>query len=992
MSTALVAEKAALYQFDEYTVDPARRLLLRGLEPIPLTPKAFAVLLVLLENRGEVVEKEELIRRVWADSFVTEANLTQNISAVRKALGEKANDRRYVVTLPGRGYSFVAPVIELPAEEGHLDRRAAARRPAGLSSKEIPIPVFPATPAPAAAARRRRRWLLGAIAAAAIAVAAVGAAVLSRAAFLPFSGEELSLDPALRQRRSIAVLGFRNLSGQPGEEWLSSALAEMLATELSAGTRMRVVSGENLARAERSFQADGTGALSPERLGRLHGILGSDLLVVGSYLPLGERAGRQIRVDLRVLKIPEGETVASLAEVGTEPELFDLVSRTGGRLRQTLGIAELQPAQVQGVEALRPASPEAARLYAEGVARLRSSDPGSLELLRRASGADPESALIRSALSQSWSELGYDARALEEGRKAVELAGSLPQETRLVIEARFHEAARRWDRASEIYRSLWTFFPDDVDHGLKLAACLMKAGRGSEGMTVLAALRELPPPAGEDARIDLLESQIARRLADLATQRQAAAAAVEKGRRSGEEVLVARALIFHGDALRMAGKPAEALALFTEAREISRRAGHVWLEGMALANIARSFHARGDLAGAEKTARESLAIAERIGTAVGMASEFLTLGLIHRDRGELEEALRSLEESRRWAVEMGDRLSEARTLSIRGEILASQGSLTEAREIFERVASLSRAVGNRADEAGALGELGTLLAWQGDLAQARRYHEQAFGILLGLQDSTQAASMLAFSAEAVARLGDLGTAERRLDQALNIKWRAGNRLGVAQVQGTLSWLAWEKGDLDTARTLAEAQLRTARETGALSLEGQALLNLGHAALAAGDLPRARASFQRALEAGDRSGAEITGTAARLGLARLALAEERAGRAAGLAQEAAEWYRARTMPGEEARASAVLAEARLRQGRIADARRAAERARALAERSQDRELRFAVAAPVARVEAAAGNRRATGDLRRLAEEASRSGFALWARTISETAAPGQRPAR
>ncbi len=853
MSVAL-AEPAVLYGFDEFVVDPARRLLLRDGEPVSVTPKTFAVLLALLESRGEVIEKEELIRRVWADAFVTEANLTQNVSAVRKALGEKANDRKYVITVPGRGYSFAAPVIAIPAGNGEAPPEA----PFPLFAAETP----PAAPDAAPARSWKSRWLLGALVLSALAVLTLGASLLSRRAFLPFSGDELSLDPALRQRRSIAVLELRSLAGQPGQEWLSKALAEMLTTELSAGTRMRVVTGENIARAEHSFQAAGGAALSPQTLERLHGILGSDLLVVGSYLPLGKQAGRRIRVDLRVLKIPEGEIVASLAEVGSEAELFDLVSRTGGRLRRTLGIAELQPAQAQVVEALRPASPEAVRLYAEGVARLRSADPGSLELLQRAAGVDPESALIRSALSQSWSELGYDAEALREGKKAVELAGSLPQETRLVIEARFHEAARQWDRASEIYRSLWTFFPDDVDHGLKLAACLMKAGRGGEGMTVLAALRELPAPAGEDPRIDLQESQIANRISDPVTQIRAAAAAVEKGRRSGEELVVARALIFQGYALLVTGQPGKALALLSEARGLAKREGHLWLEGMALANISVALRGQGDLDGAEKAAKDSLAIAQRLGNAMGTTAQLFILGQIQRDRGNLAEARDSLEESRVWAVEMGDRMMEARTLNAYGLVLSSQGDLGKAQQSFERVLSLSREVGNRTDEAGALGALGTLLSWKGDLAKARRYHEQAFGILHGLGDA-RAAAVLASSAEDVARLGDPKTARRRLDQALATKWRSGDRIGVAQVQGVLCWLVWQQGDLATARTLGEAQLRTARETGALSLEGQALLNLGRVARSEGDLPLSRRFFEKGLEVGSRGGDQILATAFRL---------------------------------------------------------------------------------------------------------------------------------
>src|SRR5215204_3227620 len=100
------------YRFDGFVVDPVRRRLARAGDAVTITPKAFSILLILLERPGDVVDKEELIRRVWPDTFVTEANLTQNVSSLRKALGETANEhhyvRRYVITVPGRGYSFVA--------------------------------------------------------------------------------------------------------------------------------------------------------------------------------------------------------------------------------------------------------------------------------------------------------------------------------------------------------------------------------------------------------------------------------------------------------------------------------------------------------------------------------------------------------------------------------------------------------------------------------------------------------------------------------------------------------------------------------------------------------------------------------------------------------------------------------------------------------------------------------------------------------------------
>src|SRR3954447_25886418 len=103
-------KERVLYELDAFRVDPVRRVLLRDGEPVPITPKAFSILLALLERPGEVVEKTELLEKVWPGVFVTEANLTQNVFSLRKCLGEKANDNRYVVTVPGQGYQFAGDV------------------------------------------------------------------------------------------------------------------------------------------------------------------------------------------------------------------------------------------------------------------------------------------------------------------------------------------------------------------------------------------------------------------------------------------------------------------------------------------------------------------------------------------------------------------------------------------------------------------------------------------------------------------------------------------------------------------------------------------------------------------------------------------------------------------------------------------------------------------------------------------------------------------
>lgn len=956
-ATARPAENR-VYRFDGFVADPVRRVLLRGGVNVAVTPKAFSILLVLLERQGQVVAKEELIRQVWASSHVSDANLTQNVSSLRKALGERAGEGRYVVTVPGQGYCFAEPAELVEVEP-----------PAVL--RALPEPA-PEAKTPMTAPRPRLRIVLGLLVL--VLVLALSWS-LSRPARDPLQPPQGLERGAPSRRPSVAVLGFRDLSGRADTAWLGNALAEMLTTELAAGPDARVISRENVARAGRSVEIEPSGGLAGDSLARVRSIVGADRVVVGTYLVLPEGPSRRIRVDLRVLRASDGDVLASLAETGGESELFDLVARAGARLHQALGHGVPSPELARSTRALQPAGPEALRLYSLGLDRLSSHDsPRALDVLEQAAQADPRSAVIRSALAQALEQLGRDARAREEAGKAVELASGAPREERLGMEARLQAIHRRWDRAAEIYRSLWTFYPDDIEYGLQLGTALMRAGRGREAMEAVAALRRLPGALREDPRIDLLESQTAGRLSDRATEMRTATAALVKGRSSGETLIVVQALLAQGNALRATGQSEAAVAALREARRLAEADGHPYLLGRALANLGVALQARGELAEAEKVHRDALAIAERLGSSVGMAAQLQALGELHHQRGELAEAAGLLERALSGHVDNGDRMNQARTLDVLGLVLAARGDLDGARQQLERALEIGRAVHNRRDEAAFLSHLGQVLERQGELSEALRHHEQAFAVLRQLGERDQAAEALVESASALSRLGNLAGARKRLVYALQAYRRLGNRLGIAEVLDRLSGLHYRAGNLAASRRLSDMELRIAEETGSSILLREALRRSARTDWAMGRSGEARRAFERALALSLEEGEEAEAMGIRLDLTRLALGEESHAEAARLAGEAARWYRSRGMGGNEAQAMSLLAESLLRQGRLAEAREAAERARSRAATSEDREMRVLVATRLARVDAAAGQTgKAILELRRRIPEAQAAGY-------------------
>lgn len=975
MNTAPSVPEKRQYRFDHFRVDPVRRLLFRDNEAVPITPKSFAILLTLLERRGQVVDKKLLIEQVWSDAFVTEANLTQNISSLRKALGERAGDCRFVVTLPGQGYSFVAEVAvgpEEPVPAPPVEEPRAAPLPAPAFSED---PTGPLAAMPPGVRRFRRR-------AAGLGIAALVVLAASALFFLDVPHSETELRPetpaasaAAVRRPSIAVLGFYNLSESEAAGWLAPALAEMLTTELGAGEQVRVISGEAVARVRGELSLPSSGGLDDSSLRRLHGTLGADRVILGSYLSLPGAEGRRVRLDLRVLDLPSGVGAAALTETGTEAELFELVARAGTRLRRALGLAAPSREQALAVRALHPATPEATSLYAQGLDRLRSFDYlGAQKLLAQAAVADPSSAPIHAALSRAWSELGNDTRSVQEALKALELAGPLSRGERLVIEARLAEARHEWNKASEIYRSLWTFFPDEIEYGLQLTTSLDQAGRSSDALEVIRALRRLPPPAGDDPRIDLAEVEVAGGLADSVLARQAVERAVAKGRSSGEFLIVAQALVSQGDLLLVEGDTRAAFERYREASGLYERSGHRWGMVRAMTGSGLTLHRMGDMARAEKVYLEALELSRQLGSDIGIATQDSNLGRLYLDRGELDRALEHLEKAHIYLAANNEFLQEARILNLIGSIFTIRGELDAAAERYEKAVVLSRKVGIRQEQARSLTNLATVLAWKGQLGEARRNAEVSLQLLGDLRRPGHSAVALRTSADVLMRLGDLGLARQRYEKAIELHRQVEDRIGLGRLVGARGRLALREGDLSLARRLGEEQIRLARETGAGALEAEALRLLGSVDLAAGELNRARASLTAALQAAEGMGETLEGAAVRLDLARLDLAVGQLAAAARAAQDVAAWAAPRRVESLEGEAFAVVSEALLRQGNVAGARAAAEKVQAITVRSEDRALRVTLAPVVARAEAAGGGMPgALGPLRRAVDEATRLGF-------------------
>jgi DNA-binding winged helix-turn-helix (wHTH) protein/TolB-like protein/Flp pilus assembly protein TadD len=345
------------YAFGPFLLDTRERRLLRDGKVVPLTLKAFDLLLVLVENQGHLLQKEELLRRVWPDAIVEENNLTVTISALRKALGEGPTDREYIETVPRRGYRFVADF-----------RASAESMGAARSPKE----------------RHARVFAVGAMVLAALAAVAAVAWVWKRPT------------PAVIAVpvRSMAVLPFRSLTNDG--EYLGLGMADALITRLGS-TKLLLVRSTGL------VQKYAVPGLDPVTAGR---DLQVDSVLEGNI----QTAGDRLRTTVRLLRVSDGSTLWAGTFDERLTDIFSVQDSISQRVAGALAL-ELTDAQRSLLTRRDTRDSEAYQLYLRGRffwnKRSRDGFERGAAYFRQAAEKDPTYALAYSGLADSYIGMTY---------------------------------------------------------------------------------------------------------------------------------------------------------------------------------------------------------------------------------------------------------------------------------------------------------------------------------------------------------------------------------------------------------------------------------------------------------------------------------------------------------------------------------------------------------------------------------------------------------
>jgi serine/threonine protein kinase/tetratricopeptide (TPR) repeat protein len=606
--------------------------------------------------------------------------------------------------------------------------------------------------------------------------------------------------PVVARRRSIAVLGFKNLSGDPQKAWLSTALSELLTTELSQGQQMRTIPGESVAQMRVSLALPDADSYSAPTLTRIRQNLGSDDVIVGSFLPLGNGS---LRLDLRMQDAVDGETLASVSEKGSESEIDTLIGQAGAELRAKLGIAALSDEQSAVVRTSLPSNPEAARLYSEGLQKLRLFDAlAARDLLEKAVALDPGHAPSHSALAQAWSSLGYDAKAKEQAKRALEMSPKFSHEERLVIEGRSHELLGEAPAAVENYRALWQFFPDRVDYGLSLMRAQVSAGRGTDAFATLVELRKLPLSEADVARVDLAEANAAMSQSDFKRQQQLAEKSAKGGRAVGANLLVAEALQLESEACERLGQTDKSIQLAAQARELYLASGDGAGAARTLLMTGDVLFDQGDFEGSKKKVDEALIVFQELGAQKSMRASFERIGNIRYQQGKLEEAEKYYDRALAFDRSVNDPIGLASDYGNIANALDGLGDLSGSLKMQQKSLAAFDEIGDRRGSSATLNNLGNLAVEMGNLGEAQKNYERGLAIAQEISYRGGQPYPISGLGDVLLARGDVAGATKRYDEALKICEEIKDEDFTAQIHTTLAFIALQEKRFSDGEALA----------------------------------------------------------------------------------------------------------------------------------------------------------------------------------------------
>jgi DNA-binding winged helix-turn-helix (wHTH) protein/TolB-like protein/Flp pilus assembly protein TadD len=375
-----VQSESFLYEFDTFRIDSLKRQLLREGCLVPLTSKAFETLLILVRHRGATVSKDELMNSIWSDTAVEENNLTQQISTLRKALGDRGAEHKFIVTVPGHGYSFIAPVKEMAGETDEIVLQE-------FTQSSIIIDVCDDAKDDQTPAKSSKKSLIyNAFAFAGLFLILFLAVVW----FFP-RGKSAVSNPA---QKTIAVLPFKSLSAD-GNNFLAMGMSDTLTAKLSNLQSLSICPTSSVLKYENARDAIAVGRE-----------LKADVVLDGTV----QQSGEQIRVTVQMLDVASGRVLWGR---NFDEKFSDIFSMQDFISEEVAGVLQLKLSNEEQKEIHKHSTDnvEAYQAYMRGRylwnKRSEESLNKAIEYFEQAVALDPNYALAYSGIADSYLVVNY---------------------------------------------------------------------------------------------------------------------------------------------------------------------------------------------------------------------------------------------------------------------------------------------------------------------------------------------------------------------------------------------------------------------------------------------------------------------------------------------------------------------------------------------------------------------------------------------------------
>jgi len=465
-----------LYEFGPFRVDPDKQLLFRENQPVTLTPKTFETLLVLIRHSGEVVSKDHLMKELWPDAFVDEGNLTQNVFMLRKALGDTPEARRYIVTLPGRGYRFTAEVRTV-AEDGDVVIASHARSELTF---ERAIEGDETVPAVRTEPSRRTTWRFRTALGALLMVVAATLVLVERRRAIP-----------LGEKDSVLIASFKNATGDPV---FDETLRQGLIVQLEQSPFLSLVSEDRVRQTLQMMGQPADARLEARVAREVCKRTGSGAVVEGSIA----RLGSDYVLGLRATSCRTGDLLdEEQVQVTRKEQVLGSLSQIARQFRRRIGesLATVKEHDTPLAEATTP-SLEALQAYSIGWKKMSGSgDTAALPFFQRAIQLDPKFAMAYAWLGRAYGDLGEAGLSGENTAKAFELRDRASDREKFWITAAYNmQVTENLERARQVC-GVWaeTYPRDPTPHMFLSGVIYPVLGHYEQAITEAQAARELAP-------------------------------------------------------------------------------------------------------------------------------------------------------------------------------------------------------------------------------------------------------------------------------------------------------------------------------------------------------------------------------------------------------------------------------------------------------------------------------------------------------------------